>query len=73
MKALQTANEYEKEARRRILHMNIVAADLEIKGGKRQQGLGGMGGIGGVDDFFDQGGMIGGRELRPRNTHGGGF
>jgi COP9 signalosome complex subunit 1 len=41
--------------------MNIVGADLEIKGGKRMQ-------LGPMDDMFE-----GGRELRSRNTHPGGF
>jgi COP9 signalosome complex subunit 1 len=36
--------------------MNIVAADLEIKGGKRA-------GLAPIDDMFDDG-----RQLRPRNS-----
>ncbi|KAE8451956.1 hypothetical protein EG329_002120 [Mollisiaceae sp. DMI_Dod_QoI] len=52
---LKTANEYEREARRRIQHMNIHSADLEIKGKKSNQ-------LPGIDDFLDAG--MGGRELR---------
>ncbi|KAF8863794.1 COP9 signalosome-like protein complex subunit 1 [Acephala macrosclerotiorum] len=53
---LQTAKEYEREACRRIQHMNIHGADLEIKGKKNANQLPG------VDEFYDAG--IGGRELR---------
>ncbi|KAH8752128.1 COP9 signalosome-like protein complex subunit 1 [Hyaloscypha sp. PMI_1271] len=53
---LETAKEYEREAHRRIQHMNIVAADLEIKGGKRV-------GLAPIDDLFDDG-----RQLRSRNS-----
>jgi COP9 signalosome complex subunit 1 len=54
---LKTAKEYEREARRRIQHMNIVAADIEIKGNKNRSHLGAM------DEFFAD--SIGsGRELR---------
>ncbi|KAH9222745.1 COP9 signalosome-like protein complex subunit 1 [Leptodontidium sp. 2 PMI_412] len=69
---LKTVNEYEREARRRIQHMNIHGADLEIKATKRN-GMGmGMGSSGGMDDFFDGGfggggGGGGGRELRSRD------
>ena len=40
---LETAKNYEKEALERIRRMNIVAADLEVKGTKR--GPGGVAGI----------------------------
>ena len=68
---LETANAYEREARRRIQHMNINGADLEIKVAKRN-GMGGMGGGGGgMDEFFDVGfGAASGgsgRELRSSN------
>ncbi|KAK0124496.1 hypothetical protein ONS95_009446 [Cadophora gregata] len=58
---LKTAKEYELEARRRIQHMNINGADLEIKASKRNPL-----GPGGMDDFFEGGfgGVSGGRELR---------
>ncbi|RDL40449.1 Winged helix DNA-binding protein [Venustampulla echinocandica] len=46
--ALQMAGDFEREARRRILRMNIGMADLEVKGLKR----GGQH-PGAVDDFFD--------------------
>ncbi|KAG0646976.1 COP9 signalosome complex subunit 1 [Hyphodiscus hymeniophilus] len=61
--ALKTAKEYEREARRRIQHMNIVSADLELKGGKARGSQ--MGQMGGMDDLFSEG-MGGGRELRSR-------
>lgn len=32
--ALKTAKDYEREARRRIQHMNIAATELEIRGNK---------------------------------------
>jgi hypothetical protein len=65
---LETAKEYEREARRRIQQMNIVAADLEIKGGKRA--------LAGIDDMFDDGRQL--RSMKPqdqaRNPHHiGGF
>ncbi|KUJ21153.1 COP9 signalosome-like protein complex subunit 1 [Mollisia scopiformis] len=52
---LKTAKDYEREAMRRIQHMNILAADVDIKSRNK---------LPGGDDFFD-----GGRELRSgRNT-----
>ncbi|KAG4424901.1 hypothetical protein IFR04_001872 [Cadophora malorum] len=59
---LKTAKEYELEARRRIQHMNIHGADLEIKASKRNP----LGPGGAMDDFFEGGfgGGAGGRELR---------
>ncbi|KAL2074596.1 hypothetical protein VTL71DRAFT_8374 [Oculimacula yallundae] len=69
---LTTAKEYEREARRRIQHMNINGADLDIKATKRNdRGIGGMSG-GGMDDFFDNSfgsGSAGGgnRDLRSSN------
>lgn len=56
--ALAAAKEYEREARRRIQHMNINGADLQINVSKRP-GLGGMADMGYID--LDAGG---GRELR---------
>jgi COP9 signalosome complex subunit 1 len=35
--ALETARNYEKEAVERIRRMSVVAADLEVKGPRRQQ------------------------------------
>ena len=58
--ALKTAKDYEREARRRLLHMNIVAADLDIKVSKRGAGQQ----LGPMDELFD-----GGRELRSRGTY----
>ncbi|PBP22723.1 26S proteasome subunit RPN7 [Diplocarpon rosae] len=58
--ALATAKDYEREARRRIQHMNILGADLEIKGNKRN-------GInsGSMDTELYDGGFSGSsRELR---------
>jgi len=59
--ALKTAKEYEREARRRIQQMNIVAADLEIKGTKNRN-------LGSLDDIgsWDLGPK--GRELRGRQA-----
>jgi COP9 signalosome complex subunit 1 len=51
--ALNTAKEYEREARRRVQHMNIAGGDLEVKG----KGRGGNGFD--LDDSFG-----GGRTLR---------
>lgn len=53
---LKTAKDYEREAMRRIQHMNIHAADLEIKSGRH-------GKLPGGDDFYDVG-FSSGRELR---------
>ncbi|PQE13195.1 26S proteasome subunit RPN7 protein [Rutstroemia sp. NJR-2017a BBW] len=55
--ALKTAKQFEKEARQRLLHMNIVATDLEVKGvrgsDRRMGGMpGGMGGGVAVGDLF---------------------
>lgn len=55
--ALKIANDYEREARNRLLHMNVALADLEVKGTKRNGMLPSM------DDGFE----MGGRELRTRN------
>ncbi|KAG9246270.1 COP9 signalosome-like protein complex subunit 1 [Calycina marina] len=69
--ALDTAKKYEREARLRIQHMNIVGAELEVKGAKKQQG--GHGSIVGSFDA-DDGGYGGGpwnesaRQLRSRPT-----
>jgi COP9 signalosome complex subunit 1 len=52
--ALKTAKEFEREARRRIQHMNIAAADLDMKHVKKQ---------GSFDDYLDNGLP---RELRSR-------
>jgi COP9 signalosome complex subunit 1 len=56
--ALATAKNYEREARRRIQHMNIAAADLDIRAGKKQ---------GPLDGLLEKG-LLGQshRELRPR-------
>jgi COP9 signalosome complex subunit 1 len=63
--ALKTAKEYEREARRRIQHMNIAGAELEIKGAKGR----GNNQLSGLDDM-NWGGMASNtRELRSR--HGG--
>lgn len=40
--ALETARKYEKEAVERIRRMSLVAADLEVKGSKRQLASGGQ-------------------------------
>jgi COP9 signalosome complex subunit 1 len=40
--ALETARNYEKEAIERIRRMSLVAADLEVKGNRRQLGGGGQ-------------------------------
>ncbi|RQM08144.1 hypothetical protein DH86_00000591 [Scytalidium sp. 3C] len=66
--SLTTSRRYEKEARLRIQHMNIVSADLEIKGGKRNQAAG--------QPFGDlpwgaEGLRPGGRDLRGRQVPGG--
>lgn len=37
-KGLETAKVYETEALERIRRMNIVAADLEVKGNRKSQG-----------------------------------
>lgn len=50
---LKTAKDYEREAMRRVQHMNIHAADLEIKSKK----------LPGGDDFFETS-FGSGRELR---------
>ncbi len=55
---LKTAKEYEREARRRIQHMNIAAADLEIKGKRGNQ-------LGSMDNLYDHG-----RDLRSRGQGG---
>jgi COP9 signalosome complex subunit 1 len=56
--ALKTAREYEREARRRIQHMNIASADLDIRLGKKQ---------GTLDELLDNGALGSShRELRPR-------
>ncbi|KAF4637910.1 hypothetical protein G7Y89_g172 [Cudoniella acicularis] len=47
--ALDMAENYEREARRRILHMNLSMADLEVRGPKRS----GMSQA--ADDFFGNG------------------
>jgi COP9 signalosome complex subunit 1 len=52
---LREAKGYEREARLRIQHMNIVSADLELKGVKGR----GMA----MDDFISEG-MISGRQTR---------
>ena len=44
---LETAKSYEKEALERIRRMNIIAADLEVKGTKRSQG-----GIAGISESW---------------------
>lgn len=44
---LETAKSYEKEALERIRRMNIIAADLEVKGTKRNQG-----GIAGISESW---------------------
>lgn len=46
--ALKMAREYERDARRRILRMNIGLADLEVKGAKRGGQLSSA-----ADDFLD--------------------
>jgi len=56
--ALEMTDDYTREARRRIMHMNVSMADLEVKGSKRGGHLAGM------DDLFSEG-M--GRELRSRD------
>lgn len=50
-KALTTARHYQKEARERIRRMNIVAAELEVKGPKKG-GNGGSGAIPGVGELW---------------------
>lgn len=56
--ALKTAKEFEREARRRIQHMNIASADLDMRHTKK---------TGALDDLLDNG-LLGSnhRELRPR-------
>lgn len=56
--ALKTAKEFEREARRRIQHMNIASADLDMRHTKKS---------GALDDLLDNG-LLGSnhRELRPR-------
>jgi COP9 signalosome complex subunit 1 len=64
---LAAAKDYEREARRRIQHMNIHGADLQITGVKRS-GIGSMADMGYID--LD----VGGRELRSgRNVLRGDF
>lgn len=55
---LATAHEYEREARRRIQHMNIAGADLEVKSPKKNA----LSAFGGGDDWENS--MGGGRTLR---------
>jgi COP9 signalosome complex subunit 1 len=56
--ALKTAKEFERQARRRIQHMNIAAADLDMRPAKKQ---------GALDELLDNG-LLGAnhRKLRPR-------
>ncbi|TAQ86487.1 hypothetical protein B7494_g5184 [Chlorociboria aeruginascens] len=70
---IRTAKEYEREARRRIQHMNLIVADLEVKGPKKSHGFGGnMGSMGmaTMDELYHNDGMVTQRELRPRNMGG---
>ncbi|KAH6681976.1 COP9 signalosome-like protein complex subunit 1 [Halenospora varia] len=53
--ALTMAENYENEARRRILHMNISMVDLEVKNPKRPGGMNMAQMSGASDDFFQQG------------------
>ncbi|RDW83225.1 COP9 signalosome-like protein complex subunit 1 [Coleophoma crateriformis] len=55
---LAVAREYERELRRRILHMNIAEADLEVKNPKKHA----LATFGGADDWEDS--MGAGRALR---------
>lgn len=50
-KALDAANNYEKEAMERIRRMNIVAADLEVKPSRKPIG-GGAGSLQGIGDIW---------------------
>ncbi|RFU31950.1 hypothetical protein B7463_g4344, partial [Scytalidium lignicola] len=69
--SLVTARRYEREARLRIQHMNIVSADLEIKGGKRSQlASQPFGDLAWGAEGGRPGGM-GGREIRARQVPGG--
>jgi hypothetical protein len=54
-------HDYAREARRRIMHMNVSMADLEVKSNKR----GGGHNMGLPDDLF---GESVGRELRSRGN-----
>ncbi|TVY82137.1 COP9 signalosome complex subunit [Lachnellula suecica] len=58
--ALKVTDDYSREARRRIMHMNVNMADLEVKSTK-SRGFGQ--GFGGSDDLY---GEPVGRELRSR-------
>lgn len=50
-KALDSTNNYEKEVLERIRRMNIVAADLEVKGTRKAAGIGASN-IPGVGDIW---------------------
>jgi COP9 signalosome complex subunit 1 len=57
--ALKTSKEFEREARRRIQHMNIAAADLDMRHVRKGQGS--------YDDYLDNGILnAASRELRSR-------
>jgi len=66
--ALETARKYEKEARLRIQHMGIVAAELEVRGPKKGHGHGGFENEFG--DGYGEGSWAGSRSSRSR---GGGW
>lgn len=59
--ALETARQYERAALRRIQHMNLNAAELEIRPNKQK-------GFGFSDDFYDGGGGGQGRQLRSKDV-----
>jgi COP9 signalosome complex subunit 1 len=57
--ALKTSKEFEREARRRIQHMNIAAADLDMRHVRKGQSS--------YDDYLDNGILnAASRELRSR-------
>lgn len=55
--ALKASKGFEREARRRVQHMNITAADLDMRFGKKQ---------GPLDELLDTGMLGAHRELRSR-------
>lgn len=60
LEALKTAQGFEREARRRIQHMNIAAADLDLRAANKNPSP--------FDEYMDNNGLLrdGPRELRSR-------
>jgi hypothetical protein len=63
------AEDYEKEASRRILHMQIMMAGLEVRGPKNRGGPGGQ--YQGRDSSFfqDEGHLLGGSNGHLNTSH----